>query len=240
MMPVADGAGATAHASLVVGNGLLARAMAPHVAQHHDCIVFASGVSNSTETREAAFAREAALLRTHLSGARPLLYFSSCNVTDEGEMRRPYIRHKQAMESLVRAHGGRVVRLPQVVGRTDNPHTLTNYLRDRIVRREAFQVWARAERNLVDVDDIVHIVAALLDRWPEGRDTLAIAARHSTPMPRIVQVFESVLGAKAHYSLVDEGRPMDIDAELALDIADRLGIDLDNGYLERVIGKYYG
>ncbi|WP_197427016.1 NAD-dependent epimerase/dehydratase family protein [Noviluteimonas gilva] len=224
----------------IVGRGMLAHAMAPVVQARHGCIAFASGVSNSTETDPAAFAREEALLREHLQDPRTLLYFSSCGVADEHEARRPYIRHKLAMEALVRAHGGRIVRLPQVVGRTDNPHTLTNYLRDRIVRGEHFDLWANAERNLVDVDDVVRIVAALLDKWPEDRRTVTIASPASTPMPKIVAVFEQVLGRKANYTSLDLGRPMPVDTALARSIAARIGIGFDARYLERVIGKYYG
>jgi nucleoside-diphosphate-sugar epimerase len=228
------------HVPAIVGRGMLAQAMAPAVQARHGCVVFASGVSNSTETDPVAFAREAALLREHLQDPRTLLYFSSCGVADEHEAQRPYIRHKQAMEDLVRAHGGRIVRLPQVVGRTDNPHTLTNYLRDRIVRGEHFDLWANAERNLVDVDDVVRIVAALLDAWPQDRRTVTIACPVSTPMPRIVAVFERVLGRKANYTSLDRGRPMPVDTALACSLAKRIGIDFDAGYLERVIGKYYG
>ncbi|MGO4551483.1 NAD-dependent epimerase/dehydratase family protein [Lysobacter sp. 2RAF19] len=227
-------------APAIVGHGMLARAMAPVVHPRHACVVFASGVSNSTETDPAAFAREAALLRERLEDWRPLLYFSSCGVADAFEARRPYIRHKQAMEDLVVANGGRVVRLPQVVGRTDNTHTLTNYLRDRIVHGEHFELWAHAERNLVDVDDVARIVGALLDAWPRDAHVVTVACPVSTPMPRIVDVFERVLGRKANYTPLDLGHPMPIDAPLAQAIARRIGIDFDAGYLERVIGKYYG
>jgi nucleoside-diphosphate-sugar epimerase len=219
---------------------MLARAMAPVVQARHACVVFASGVSNSTETDPAAFAREEALLREHLDDPRTLLYFSSCGVADAFEAQRPYIRHKQAMEDLVRANGGRIIRLPQVVGHTDNPHTLTNYLRDRILRGEHFDLWAKAERNLVDVDDVARILGALLDDWPRDMQTIAVACPVSTPMPRLVPVFEQVLGRKANFTSLDLGRPMPIDAALAHDIARRLRIDFGDGYLERVIGKYYG
>jgi nucleoside-diphosphate-sugar epimerase len=225
---------------VIVGRGLLAQAMAPIVQPHHACVVFASGVSNSMEADPAAFAREEALLREHLDDPRTLLYFSSCGVTDEHEARRPYILHKRAMEDLVRAHGGRIVRLPQVVGRTDNPHTLTNYLRDRILHDEPFDLWALAERNLVDVDDVARIVGVLLDDWPQHTHTITVARPASTPMPRIVEVFEKVLGRKANYRSLNLGRPMPVDAALAHGIAQRIGIDFDSGYLERVIGKYYG
>ena len=65
---------------------------------------------------------------------------------------------------MVSQHAGHViVRLPQVVGVTPNPHTLVNYLRDRIVRGERFDVWRNARRNLIDADDVRAIVMALLE-----------------------------------------------------------------------------
>ena len=219
---------------------MLAQAMAPIVQPRHACVVFASGVSNSTETDPAAFAREEALLREHLEDPRTLLYFSSCGVADEHEARRPYILHKRAMEDLVRAHGGRIVRLPQVVGRTDNPHTLTNYLRDRILRGEHFDLWAnrraqprrrrrcRAHRRRV-----------------AGRLAAGHAHRHDR-MPGVHADAAHRRGVRTRarsqgeLHVVDLGRPMPVDTALARGIAQRIGIDFDAGYLERVIGKYYG
>jgi hypothetical protein len=59
-------------------------------------------------------------------------------------------------------------------------------------------------------------------------------------MPKIVAVFERCARAQGELTSLDLGRPMPIDAALAHDIARRLRIDFGDGYLERVIGKYYG
>lgn len=227
--------------TMIVGKGLLARAFASNFGANTGVIIFASGVSNSLETRESEFEREHTLLRQMLDcDARRFVYFSSCGVvTAEAEL-TPYMRHKRRMESLVlsKSHG-LVFRLPQVVGRTDNSHTLTNFLRDHITSGEHFTVWAHAERNLIDIDDIARIGSKLVDELPAMPATISIAALESLPMPRIIQIFERVLGKTANCTYVDKGAPMPVDTVQAQKASAGLGIDLGGDYVERVIVKYY-
>jgi nucleoside-diphosphate-sugar epimerase len=225
---------------MIVGKGLLARAFEPCFGEASDVVVFASGVSNSLETRPGEFEREAALLRQRLdSEARRFIYFSSCGVAAAESELTPYMRHKRSMESLVLSAHGLVLRLPQVVGRTENHHTLTNFLRDHIVSGEHFTVWAHAERNLIDIDDIVKIGARLTKELPTEATVISIAAARSLLMPEIVGIFERVLGNTANCSYVEKGTPMIIDTTVAESLSARLGIDLGDGYIERVIAKYY-
>ena len=146
------------------------------------------------------------------------------------------------MEELVRVrHGNFVLRLPQVVGRTDNPHTLTNFLRDRITSGQRFTIWGHAERNLVDVDDVVALATyLLLDAGGDIPPSVAIAADRSLPMPELVSTFERVLGITARCVVEDKGSAMRIEPRLPACHAQALGIDLGEGYAERVLRKYYG
>lgn len=148
--------------------------------------------------------------------------------------------HKESMESLVLSSpGGLVLRLPQVIGITKNTHTLTNFLHDRILSGEHFVVWAHAERNLIDIDDIAAIGATLAADAANHTFAASIAAKRSMPMPEIVKIFERVHGKPANYSLIEKGSPLPIDTTIAEEIAERLGIDLGEGYIEKVIRKYY-
>lgn len=226
---------------MIVGKGLLARAFQPCFGEASDVVVFASGVSNSLETRASEFAREHSLLHEHLAGdAKRIVYFSSCGVTALENELTPYMRHKQLMESLVLSRsGGLVLRLPQVVGRTENTHTLTNFLRDRILSGEHFSVWAHAERNLIDVEDVAALGATLAKETSMDSSTTAVAAERSLLILEIVKIFERVLGKTANYSIVEKGTPMAIDNTRVNEVSTRLGIYLGEGYVENVIAKYY-
>lgn len=150
---------------MIVGNGLLATAFAPRFASDRALTLFASGVSNSRETRQTEFDRECDLLQHTLQAAPVLLYCSTCSVHDPELSRSPYVQHKLAMEQLIQRAGPQhaIVRLPQVVGFSANPHTLTNYLYRQISAGERFQLWLQARRNLIDVTDVVAIVSHLID-----------------------------------------------------------------------------
>jgi nucleoside-diphosphate-sugar epimerase len=226
---------------MIVGDGFMARAFAPKFNDDPDTVIFASGVSNSLETSAASFERERSLLKKMLArGAERFVYFGSCGVSIEDAEPTQYMEHKKSMESTVLSSPGAVIlRLPQVVGVAKNSHTLTNFLRDRIQSGEHFSVWSGAERNLIDIDDVVAIGTALIANASVGPQAFSIAARQSFPMPEIVKIFERVLGRAANYSLECRGCPLKIDARLAIETGERLGIDLGAGYIERVVAKYY-
>lgn len=223
---------------MIVGDGLLARAFAPVFADDPTVVVFASGVANSAETDPAAFARERALFDAAAGRHRGrLVYFGTCSA--DGQATSPYLEHKRTMERCVLDRGGVVLRLPQVVGASRNPHTLANFLASHVREGRRFTIWARAERNLVDVADVARIAAVLVPGAPPA-SRLSIAAPRSLPMPELVRIFERVLGRAALCDEAPRGEPMPIDAPAAHAAARALGIDLGGDYAERVVRRYYG
>ncbi|MET3928980.1 nucleoside-diphosphate-sugar epimerase [Lysobacter sp. OAE881] len=225
---------------MIIGSGLLARNFAPRYQDDSHVVIFASGVSNSLESRPEAFERERNLLRGALADTdAKLVYFGSCAVCNIDEELSPYLLHKREMEKTVLESGhGLVLRLPQVVGRSGNPNTLGSFIRDCLLTGKHFSIWRNAERNLMDVEDIVRIAEVLIERH-EG-ESLSIASRHSIRMPELVSMFEEVLGVKANFSLIDRGTPLAIDSVRALAVANEIGIDLGADYARKVIRKYYG
>lgn len=225
---------------MIIGNGLLASACRARFKDVEDLIIFASGVSNSREERSEEFLREKNMLIDALSYGKFLIYFSSCSVNDLTLMKSAYVTHKLAMEALVgSAENHAIFRLPQVVGKTANPHTLTNYLYNVIISGAHFQIWRNAARNLIDVDDIVTIIEHLYCTSKINRVTMNIACPFSIPMVQLVSVFESILDKKANFTLIDAGGSYTIDTDLATATAKQIGIDFDDSYIERLIRKYY-
>ena len=226
---------------MIIGRGLVASAFLPYFADDPAVTVFASGVSNSRETRQEEFVREEGLLINALERGGTFLYFGSCSVLDPAMTETPYVRHKLQMEELVCSAAKRAVfRLPQVVGTSSNSHLLTNFLYDRIRSGEHFQVWKHARRNLMDVDDIAAIVAHLVRTGTVEGGSYNIACPFSVSVIDIVQIFELVLGMKADYSLVDAGAEYVIDVPEVVQASAELGISFDHDYIVRTVRKYYG
>ncbi|MFZ6846091.1 NAD-dependent epimerase/dehydratase family protein [Undibacterium sp. RuTC16W] len=225
---------------MIIGNGLLARAFAPLFASDARHLIFASGVSNSLETNAEAFAREKVLLTSALTQNKTTVYFSTCSVYDPKLTESPYVRHKIEMEELVLNAGAMTVfRLPQVVGKTNNPHTLTNYLHQQISSRLPFKIWRHARRNLIDVQDVSSIATYLLRHQHTANQIINIANPLSTSIQDLVKIFENTLDIQALCEVLESGASYDIEATIAIRAASCMGIHFDHTYVNNLIRKYY-
>lgn len=226
---------------MIIGNGLIASAFKSYFVDDPNVIVFASGVSNSQENRETEFLREKQILMECMSCKKFIAYFSTCSVNDPELLDAPYVVHKKEMETLVRsAKDYAIFRLPQVVGKTPNPNTLTNYLCRQIMSGSNFKVWRHATRNLIDVDDVASIVSYLVRASLASGITTNIASPFTISIPQLVSVFELVLDKKASCTLIDAGGAYTVDSALATEAANHCGVDFDEAYIEKLIRKYYG
>ena len=59
-------------------------------------------------------------------------------------------------------------------------------------------------------------------------------------MMDIVKAMEGAVGKRAIYEVFERGSGYPIDIRAILPVLDAAGVKFGNGYLERVIGKYYG
>lgn len=228
---------------MIIGSGMLARAFKDSMHDRSEVVICAAGVSNSQCTDAREFDRERSSLERCLSETRAskrFVYFSTCSIYDPESINTAYVQHKLAMEELVRAHSGHLIlRLPQVAGRTPNPHTLLNYLYARIARGERFAVWGRARRNIIDCDDLCKLSIALLDEGLRG-ETFNVANIHDYSLIQVVTAIERVAGGHAVYDVVDRGGAYTVDVSRLLAYIEAIAISFDDNYLERVLRKYYG
>ncbi|WP_421830109.1 NAD-dependent epimerase/dehydratase family protein [Larkinella sp.] len=230
--------------SMVVGNGMIARRFSAFD-DRDDILIFASGVSNSKENRASAFAREKKLVEESIASSenRLFVYFSTCSVTDPTEQGSPYVTHKLFLEAYIAGNCKNylIVRASNVVGKTDNPHTVLNFFVNRIRNHEPFDVWQGATRNLIDVDDVYRIVTAYIGRGPgEWNQTINVANPYSVKPLDIVQAIEKQLGLKALYRLIDKGEPFEIDTTQSAAVLQDQRADLQpERYLKHLLQKYY-
>ena len=128
---------------MIIGSGMLAKAFAAQFARVTKCLDICSGrvelqlfrsVVNLPVKARGCWKRLSVRTRRCVC----LLQHVQCKGSGCSRI-LPYVRHKIEMERLVSDHAKFViVRLPQVAGRTPNPHTLLNYLYARVARSEKF------------------------------------------------------------------------------------------------------
>lgn len=134
---------------MILGDGDVA-AVLP---ERDDLLFFASGVSNSQETRELEYEREINLLLDQRIDCH-IVYFSSLGVLD-GSSR--YYRHKRDMEVLIKDNFQQycIVRLGNIDWGT-NSHTLINYLKLHPTA-ELQDAW----RYIVDKDEFLYWISKI-------------------------------------------------------------------------------
>lgn len=230
---------------MIVGSGLIARAFIRGGANAlAGTCFYAAGVSNSGCRDEREYLRERERLDAALAACPPgdrFVYFSTCSIEDPAMRESEYVQHKIRMENLVRWRPRHLIlRLPQVAGRTPNPHTLLNYLHDRITHSERFQVWGGAMRNIIDADDVVKITTDLIVTEDASAATINVANPRSTMMPDIVKAMERVLGVRAVFDIVDKDSGAPIDTGRIAAAIGRCGIVFGDAYLDDILEKYYG
>lgn len=111
---------------MIIGNGDIASALK----DRNDLLFFASGVSNSQETRESEYRRERDLLMSQ-DIDNHIVYFSSLAIFYSNTR---YAQHKLQMERLVKSFKvWTILRLGNITWGT-NPHTLINNLKIQNLR----------------------------------------------------------------------------------------------------------
>ena len=226
---------------MVIGNGLMAKAFL-QFNEDDSVIIFASGVSNSSQTAEEEYKREKALLHTCFSKKTKLIYFSTCSITDDSIQHTQYIHHKLEMENLIKKKQDSylVLRLPNVVGKSSNPHTLTNFIYNQIISSHSFQVYAHSCRYLIDVDDVFNIISVLLNNKNINDEIINVAFNNRINTIELVNLFEEVLSTRAQYELVNKGACYSIDNSRIKELIGEINFKTPEKYNINLLRKYYG
>jgi len=141
---------------MIIGNGDIAQVLK----DRDGFIFFASGVSNSQETRESEYQREKDLLMSQDKG-KHLVYFGSLCVFYS---RTRYAQHKLEMEQLVKDNFKHytIMRLGNITWGI-NPNTIINFFRNKIAQREIIEI-KNTFRYIVDLGEFLHWLSMIPKR----------------------------------------------------------------------------
>lgn len=158
----------------IIGHGDIASVLP----EQDRLLFFASGVSNSRETRESEYQREIDLLMDQ-EKTQHLVYFSSLAIFYSNTR---YSRHKLLMEELVRTNFAEwtVIRLGNIDW-GNNPNTIINYLRNKVKNKEPFEL-QDTYRYIVDQEEFLHWINLI----PNGNCEMNIPGRRM----KVTQIFQ--------------------------------------------------
>lgn len=226
---------------MVVGNGLLASTFTDFNTDD-SVIVFASGVSNSLQRDEAEYHREFDLLKKHSLSSSLFIYFSTCSVFDKTLEKSPYIQHKLKLEKFTKENFSSFIifRLPILVGNTSNPHTLTNYIYNKIKSKQKFTVFKNACRYLMDVEDVRALLSEIIYSNDYKNKVLNIHFGNRVFIPDLINLFEQTMRMKAWYEIEEKGDCCSPDNRIFSEFLQRKNFSLPQDYIRKTINKYYG
>lgn len=225
---------------MIVGDGLIASLF--YNFDREDIIFFASGVSNSLETKEEEFLREENLIRKTIkeNPNKVFLYFSTCSIYDSSKTESHYVLHKLKMEQIIAQLCPQylVLRLSNAVGKGGNPNLLINYLVRSVKSGEAINIHTEATRNLIDTEDIRNIVLNLVEQKNFNK-IINVAYPENYTIIEILQIIEKFFNIKTNLNLIKAGSGYNIN------IPDVESYFINNNlinkelYLCNILKKYY-
>ena len=227
---------------MVVGNGMIANTFESYRTQDR-FIIFASGVSNSTNTSTDAFEREKKLVAETLETAREKLfvYFSTCSIYDPSLQNSAYVQHKIRIENMIlQSQTAYVIfRLSNPIGRTGNTTTVLNYFIKHIHEKQEFTVWKNAGRNLIDIDDLYTVCNEILQQKHLTDCIINICNPQNYMVTYIIETIEKHFDIKGYYTLLDKGGAPVIDLTSVESLFTKFNINFDENYLPDLLQKYF-
>ncbi|WP_299176126.1 hypothetical protein [uncultured Chryseobacterium sp.] len=219
---------------MIIGSGLIATALKK--IDTESILFFASGVSNSQETRSSEFEREFNLLKNTLEKNKgKLIYFSTLSIHDQSKQDSPYVLHKIKIENYIRnsTDDHLILRIGNIVGKGGNPNTLFNFLKNQIITHNKFVLHNNARRLLLDIDDVSRLLESCIHFKNE---TINFAYPYYYDLKQIVGAIQKKTGKTAQYDEIDEGDfyKVNFDENISNFFS---GVSADD-YLETLTEKY--
>ena len=221
---------------MIIGKGLIANSLKN--IDSEDIMFFASGVSNSLETRNSEFEREACLLKDSIekNPEKKLIYFSTLSINDQSKQNSSYVLHKLEIENFIKNNckSYLILRIGNIVGKGGNPNTLFNFLKTQISNNNPFLLHSKARRLLIDIDDISKFLK-LNCSYLENQ-IINCAFPYYYDLKEIVKEIEREIKTVADYKETDDGDFYQVDFDDHFN-SFFTGINPDD-YLKVLVKKY--
>lgn len=225
---------------MIIGNGLIASLFKKQ--DRSDVVFFASGVSNSLETRVSEFEREENLIRKTISEnpEKIFIYFSTCSIYDSSKTGSDYVLHKLKMEQLIKNSVQKyiILRVSNAVGKGGNPNLLMNYLVTSAKNKNTINVHTKATRNLIDADDIKKITLLFIEENHWNR-IINVAYLQNYSIVEILEIIENYYGERLDLNLIKSGSGYEIDIPETARYFVENHLTNKEAYLCRILEKYY-
>lgn len=207
-------------------------------------ILFSSGVSNSGEKDEKNFQKEVDLVKSNLARLTSngsFVYFSTTSIFNPLKKSNPYVLHKLKIEKLIKDSNLNylIIRLPNLVGTSANPNTLTNYFADSIRLGRAINLNKKAFRHLIDASDLPGILNDIKNNFGKNKHIINIETDKPISAQKIILCIEDAIQKKAIINPSAESEDLEkIDSHIG-DTSINYIWKIRDDYHKSLLKKYY-
>ncbi len=227
---------------MVIGNGLIAKKFALYN-ENSEYLLFASGVSDSSNTVQSHFKKEELLLCESLKtyASKTFVYFSSCDAECIHTKDNLYYQHKRNMENIIKNNSKKfyIFRLPQIVGKGGNDKTLINFFIFSITKHREFNLFKDTYKNILDIDDVFTFCHYILEHRLYQNTTVNIVNSIYFRTEDIVEKIEIFLNEKAIYRSIKAGTSCKYTNLILKEITSKVNVVFDENYIDKLLVKYY-
>ena len=188
----------------IIGSGFIATEFKKYrkFIKKNKVIIYAAGISNSLEINKKNLEREILKFKDFTKkNKRKLIYISTYSVNDYSRNKKLYVKNKIKIEKIIKKDSDEylVIRLPEIIGKTKNLHTLSNFFYNNIINNKPFKVFKNSRRNLLDIDDAIkNCIKIIRKNKNKNKIINLLNKKFNTPM-QIVTNLEKILRKKAIY-----------------------------------------
>jgi nucleoside-diphosphate-sugar epimerase len=185
----------------IIGNGFLAKKFRKYNSffKKKNYFIYVAGVSNSSEKNLNNLNKDFNRVKFFIKNIKnsKIIYVSSCSIFDPNRRNSLYLKNKKKIEKLIKEKCDNflIIRLPEIVGKSKNKNTLTNFFYSKIKTNNKFILYTNAKRNLLDINDAIKLVLYFLKSNPSEK-FLNIANLEFSNSLKIVKTFERILKKK--------------------------------------------
>ena len=222
---------------VIIGSGFIAKKFKKHqnFLKNSNTVIYAAGISNSLEQKSSNLEREVRKVQNFIiHNNRRIIYISTYSINDTQRSKNRYVKNKIKIEKIIKNKVSKylIIRLPELVGFSKNPYTLTNFFFNKIVNKEKFIVYKNTKRNLLDIDDAITNCMKLIKLYKRKNYEVNILNKKDYKPIEIVESLEKILKIKGIYKFKKIYRSN-------FKKSNTFYINLKKDYLNRILKKYY-
>tara|TARA_B100001093_G_scaffold408770_1_gene397683 strand:- start:985 stop:1677 length:693 start_codon:yes stop_codon:yes gene_type:complete len=188
----------------IIGSGFIAVKFRKYLKfiKKNKVIIYAAGISNSLEINKKNLEREIQKFKDfNRKNKKKIIYISTYSINDNSRNNNLYVKNKIKIENIIKKNNGEyiVIRLPEIIGKTKNLNTLTNFFHNNIVNNKPFKVFKNSHRNLLDIDDAIKNCIKII-RINKNKNKMInlLNKKFNTPL-QVVNNLEKILQKKGIY-----------------------------------------